>query len=155
MLATVSLAAIVASGGGPSFAEKPMPAVSLILSKASAERGEHYTLFRCEAVLDNATGKDLSVRSNFSSVFDGLELVVTTREGKTLAQEPYIFHQSPFSMGRDFPLKQGATKQTLGFPITDLPADVKSLKVRLVGTLPGSAYSRILSSETLEVSVKE
>jgi hypothetical protein len=41
------------------------------------------------------------------------------------------------------------------FPVPDLPRDVKMVKVRLVGTLPGSAYQRILSSETIEVNVKE
>jgi hypothetical protein len=140
----------------PALADESKPTVSLLLSSASAERDEHDTLFRCEVLLDNATGKELTVRSNFSSAFDGLELVVTTREGKTLAQQPYTWHQSPFAPpGRDFTLKQGSTTATLVFPIRDLPGDVKVLKVRLVGTLPGSAYRRILSTETVEVKVKE
>jgi hypothetical protein len=150
------LVALVAIAAGPSFARGTKPAVSLLLSKASAERREHDTLFRCDLLLDNTTNKDLTVRSNFSSVFDGLELVVTTHEGKLLAQQGYTFHQSPFAPpGRDFTLKQGTTKGTLVFPIGELPREVKILKVRLVGVLPGSEYRRILSSETIEVTVKE
>jgi hypothetical protein len=139
----------------PAFAEEPKPMVSLLLTGASATRRDTDTLFRCDAVLDNAMGRDLTVRSTFSSPFDGLELVVTTKEGKVLAQQPYIHHQSPYAPpGREFPVKQGNTKQTLVFPIQDLPGDIKTLKVRLVGTLPGSTYQRIVSSETLEIPVK-
>jgi hypothetical protein len=139
----------------PAFAVEPKPMVSLLLTGASATRRDQDTLFKCDAVLDNATGRDLTVRSGFYSPFDGLELVVTTKEGKVLAQQPYIHHQSPFTPeGREFPVKQGNTKQTLVFPIQDFPGDIKTLKVRLVGTLPGSTYQRIVSSETLEIPVK-
>src|SRR5260370_41805070 len=114
LLAPLALATIFLSTGRPALAEEPKPTVSLILSKASAERDEHDTTFRCAAALDSATGKDLTVRSSFSSAFDGLELVVTTKEGKTLAQQPYTFHQSPFApTGRDFTLKQGSTEAAL------------------------------------------
>src|SRR5262245_13867021 len=117
-LTALSLAAILVSAGSPSRADEPKPAVSLLLPKASAEQNELDTLFRCEVVLDNATGKDLTVRSQFSSAFDGLELVVTTAEGKMLAQQPYTFHQAPFAPPeRDFILKQGKTAATLKFPI--------------------------------------
>ena len=134
----------------------PEPAVSLLLQKGSAERWEQEILFRCEVALDNATGHELSVRSTFSSVFDGLEIVVTTPAGKVLAQRGYILHQAPYAAsGRVFPLKEGKTTGTLVFPIRGLPKDFRALKVRLVGTLPGSNYQRILSSETLEVEVKD
>jgi hypothetical protein len=140
--------------GAPADDDKP--AVSLILSKATAKRGELDTVFRCEAVLDNALGKDLTVRTNFSSVFDGLELVVTNKDGKILAQQPYIWHQAPFSPpGRKFMLKRGTTAATLVFPLRDFPKDAKVVKVRLVGTLPESKYPRILSTETIEVKVEE
>jgi hypothetical protein len=141
---------------GPSAAADSEPAVSLLLRKASAERWEKHILFQAEVALDNATGRDLAVRSNFFSAFDGLQLVVTTAEGKVLAQQGYTFHQSPFTAsGRDFPLKQGTTARTLVFPIGRLPKNAGSLKVRLVGTLPGSGYERILSSETLVVEIKD
>ncbi len=133
----------------------PPPAVSLLLVKATADRWDKDVLFQCEVTLDNALGKETTVRSNFSSVFDGLELVVTTMEGKVIAQQGYTFHQSPFAPpGRTFALKQGKTTKTLVFPITGIPAEIRTLKVRLVGTLPGSTFDRILSSETLTLEVK-
>ena len=156
LLTALSWAAIVASAAAPARADEPKPTVSLILSKASAERREQGALFRCTVGLDNATDKDLTVRSNFYSVFDGLELVVTNKEGKTLVQQSYTWHQSPFTAsGREFPLKKGTTTGTLVFPTDHLGGDVKVVKVRLVGTLPGSGFDRILSTETIEVKIKE
>ena len=147
---------LVRSAASSTQAAVPNPAVSLILSKATVERHAPDILFRCEVVLDNATGRDLSVQSNFSSIlFDGLELVVTTKDGKTLAQQPYVYHQAPFSPdGRKGTLKQGSTPRTLVFPIRDLPGDAMTVKVRLVGHLPGSDYRRILSTETIEVDLQ-
>jgi hypothetical protein len=137
-------------------AADPEPTVSLLLRKASAEQWDHDIHFRCEVALDNSTGRELAVRSNFSSVFDGLEVVVTTPEGKVIAQQRYSSHQSPCTQdGRIFPLKQGKTAGTLVFPIRSLPGDRRALKVRLVGTLPGSSFERILSSETIELEVKD
>jgi hypothetical protein len=148
----ITLAAV----SGPLSADEPKPTVSLILSSASAQRRERDTLFRCKVSLDNATGKDLSVRSNFFSVFDGLEVVLTSKEGKTLAQQLYTFHQSPFtSRGREFTLKKGTTAATLVFPVREVPGDPRVVKVRLVGTLPGSGYRRILSTETIEVTINK
>jgi hypothetical protein len=151
---TVPAVVILFAACPTAFAQDDKPTVSLLLSRASAERWDHHILFRCDAVLDNASGKDLTVVSNFFSAFDGLQLVVTTTDGKVLAQKGYIWHQSPASSGREFPLKKGRNEEELRFPIRDLPGDVKTFKVRLVGTLPGSGYDRILSSETLEVKVQ-
>lgn len=150
--------AVLATGLSVS-SDEPKPAVSLILTKASAERSgpdtvPSHTLFRCEVRLDNHTGDDLVVRSKFNSAFDGLELVVTNVQGRTLAQQPYIMHQSPFTESREFKLKKGVTTATIGCPIQDFPADVEVVKVRAVGTLPGSSYPRILSTETLEIKIK-
>ena len=147
---------ILLVGGSPAVGQPDKPVVSLLLFKASAERSGRDVLFRCEAALDNAAGKDLTVQSNFFSVFDGVELVVTAPDGKVLAQQPYTFHQSPYTLGQTFTLKQGRTEQALKFPVpaADLPRDVKAVKVRLMGTLPGSDYRRILSSDTLEIEVK-
>jgi hypothetical protein len=156
LLAPCCLAATLATPGNALLADEPNPTVSLVLGKASAERREQDTLFRCEASLDNATGRELSVRSNFYSAFDGLELVVTRMEGKTRVQQSYTFHQSPFTpLGRDFTLKKGFTTANLVFPIQNFPSDAKVVKVRLVGTLPGSGYRRILSTETLEIKMKK
>jgi hypothetical protein len=45
--------------------------------------------------------------------------------------------------------------QCQGASNRQLPAGARVVKVRLVGTLPGSAFRRILSTETLEVRIKE
>lgn len=148
----LGLAALLAVGSSAVGEERKM--VSLLLTKASAKRDTDDVLFRCDAVLDNTTGKDLTVRSPFFSAFDGLELVVTTPDGKVLAQQQYIRHQSPYGPLRDFTLRPGRNEDLLVFPMRGLPADGKAFKVRLVGTLPRSGYDRILSSETLEVQVK-
>ncbi|HEV3436616.1 MAG TPA: hypothetical protein VG122_04615 [Gemmata sp.] len=155
-LATLLLAITLPAAANRSSADEPKPIVSLILSKASAERMEKDMLFRCEIALDNATGQDLSVRSGFFSAFDALELVVTNTEGKTLVQQGYSHHQSPFSpSGRLFTLKQGTIERALVFPIQKFPGDAKVVKVRIVGTLPESGYGRILSTETIEIKIKE
>jgi hypothetical protein len=137
------------------------------LTKASAKTYELYTealtksdevetLFSCEASLVNETGTDLTTRSHFYSEFDGLELVVTTREGITLAQQPYLWHQSPYTrFPREFKLKKGATTKVIVFPVRELPHNTEVVKVRLVGHLPGCEYKRFLSSETLELKIKK
>ena len=103
---------------GAASAADPDPAVSLLLHKVAAERWEQEILFRCEVALDNATGGDVTVRSTFHSAFDGLEIVVTTPDGKVLAQQRYTAHQSPYTpAGRAFVLKQGNT--TIAFVTID------------------------------------
>ncbi len=154
LLVTVCVAVGSAVLGAP--VADPEPLVSLLISKVTAERMDDYTLIACEATLDNATGRDLTVRSAFDSAFDGIEVVVTNAEGKVLAQQQYTDHKSAFKLdGRDFPVKQGKTVQKMGFPVSGLPKGTRTLRVRLVGTLPGSSYKRILSSETMEVGVKK
>ncbi len=152
----VAACAAVGFGVLDTPAADPEPLVSLLISKVTAARVEECTHFDCEATLDNATGRDLTVRSMFFSAFDGLEIVVTTPEGKVLAQQDYTYHQSAFKfVGRDFPVKSGKTVKKLRFSLAGLPEDTRTLRVRLVGTLPGSSYKRILSSETLAVEVKK
>jgi hypothetical protein len=132
------------------------PLVSLLISKVTAERVDKDTNFDCDTTLDNATGRDLTVRSTYYSAFDGLEIVVTNLEGKVLAQQHYVHLQSTFKFeGRDFPVKQGKTTEKLGFTLDNLPESTRSLRVRLVGNLPGSSYKGNLSSETLKVEVKK
>jgi hypothetical protein len=151
MIAAVGLIA----GAGRAAAGEP-PGVTLRLAKVEAEPLDKEILFQCHLGLDNETGRELKVRSNFSSAFDATEIVVTDRDGKVIAQQDQRLHLSPVTAaGRDFPLKKGTTKHDLVFPIQDLPAGAKAFKVRLVGTLPGSGYDRILSTETLEVEVKK
>jgi hypothetical protein len=137
------------------FGQEKKPTVSLLLGKVSAERWTNEVFFHCDAALVNA-GKELTVHSAFNSAFDGLELVVTAPDGTVLAQRGYILHQSPRFPAQPYPVKSGRTEKTLVIPvpIEDLPRDAKAFKVRLVGTLPGSGYERVLSSETVEVRVK-
>src|SRR5262245_54273886 len=80
-----------------SATDDPDPTVSLVLTAVSAERYNSETVFRCEVILDNSTGRELRVLTTFGSVFDGLELVVTNKVGKTLVRQPYTYHQAPFS----------------------------------------------------------
>ena len=128
--------------------------VSLILEQPTTERLQREIFFKCTVALENATGKDLSVRSSYFSAFDGLEIVITTPEGRTLIQQGYAHHQSPFTFrGREFIAKNGSTTQTLVFPVSGLPKDLKMVRVRLVGTLPGSTFTRILSTETFDVKI--
>ncbi len=91
----VPIVGIIAISGLPAIAGDTKPAVSLFLAKASAERKNQEIVFLCEVMLDNATGKELTVRSNFFSAFDGLELVVTSLDGTVLAHQGYTWHQSP------------------------------------------------------------
>src|SRR5262249_5568859 len=154
---------VILMPGAALRAEAPTPAVSLLLTKVSAERAGEDTRFTCHARLVNGTGEDVTARSNFSApLFDGLEVVLTTSEGTVLVQQPYTYHQSPFFSpldargGRVGVLKKGATVDgKLVFPVDKLPADLKVVKVRLVGTLPNSTYKRILSSETIEVEIRK
>ncbi len=139
-------------------ADEKRPAVSLILLKATAEKqGEDDVWFRCQVVLDNESGDPLTVNSNFGSAFDGLEIVVTDIAGKVLLQQPYTYHQSPYSpdAGRKFTLARGKTKTELLFTVSTFGASDKPVKVRLVGMLPGSAFYRILSTDTLKVAIHD
>jgi RNA polymerase sigma factor (sigma-70 family) len=135
--------------------EKPKR-VSLVLSKASAERRDKDVLFRCEAILDNATGKELSWQTSFVSTFPGLGLVVTDKDGRELAQE-FSSQQSTgdyiVPILSNYVLKQGNTPVRLVFAV-ELPREVKVVKVRLLGALPGSNYKHLLSSDTLELTLR-
>ena len=150
---TLGLSLLLVSGVSTRADEKN-PGVSLMLSKVAALRDSKGTVFHCQVTIDNHTGKEIAVTSNFFSVFDGLELVVTNIDGKVLKQQPYTSHQSPFaSDGREFVLKRGKTKKSIVFPVRSFGMVGQSLKVRLVGTLPGSSYKRILSTDTIKTVI--
>jgi hypothetical protein len=134
-------------------AAEPTGAVHLHLSKASAERLESgELLFKCDAVLDNDTGKELKIKSSYYSAFDGLDLVIFNEEGKKLRQQSYLYHQSFFTLNRTFPLSTGKNSKTLVFPIRDLSKNTKNVRVLLLGTLPGSEYSFVVCSDMVTVS---
>jgi len=139
---------------GASSSDKPD--FDLMLTKAAARRlDDGSVLVVCDAVLDNRTTKVVNVRSTFGSAFDGLSLVVRDEKGKLLQRQAYIAHQSPFAPpGRVFPLKVGENAKQLGFPFA-LPADVKTIRVSLVGTLPGSGYDEIVVSDVVNVTIEQ
>jgi hypothetical protein len=95
----------------------------------------------------------LRVRTYFGSVFDGIELLVLSESGEKLLQQPYIYHQSPYSPhGRDLPLKTGETRETLRFPV-DLPKNIRSVRLLLVGVLPGCERAGLLCSGSVTVAI--
>src|SRR4051794_7082878 len=68
--------------GYPVSGGDPEPQVVLTLDRASAARlvsGD--ILFQCKLTLENHTGSELIVQSNFFSAFDGLILVVRDETG--------------------------------------------------------------------------
>jgi hypothetical protein len=154
MMAGVAVAGILVGGLMRSRAGEQKPAVVLDLVKAIAERSDSgAVLLCCTATLKNHSGAELRVRTNFHSVFDGIEVVVLGESGEKLRQQPYIYHQSPYSFrGRDLPLKTGETRETLTFPV-DLPKDTRSVRLLLVGILPGCDRSGLLCSRSVTVAI--
>jgi hypothetical protein len=127
-------------------------AVTLSLASARAEHLQNEVLFVCDAVLDNRTGAELTVRSCYFSAFDGLDLVVMDEMGHTVARQAYTFHQSFFSIEQQcFPLKGGQNQQELRFPVRGLPKNRIVYRVLLAGHLPGSEYDGSLSSNQVAV----
>lgn len=144
------LAALLAA---PDLAGKPQ--VELTLSKASASWNGDQVLVTCDAVIDNRTGRPIAVRSNFTSAFDGLAVVVRDEKGKELLRQSVVAHQSPFAPpGRVLELKVGENRQRLAFPV-DLPKDAATIRVSLFGTLPGSGRDELLLSDVVVVKVTD
>jgi hypothetical protein len=139
--------------------EKPSGYVSMILSSASFAPEGSRSQMRCKVTLVNDTGKDLIVDSYFHgpSVYDSMELVITGKNGIVQRQQLYGYHKDPtFSnTPKNVTLARGATESLISFPLFDAESLPRIVKVRLVGTLPGSGYFRICSSETVEVVVND
>ena len=133
----------------PPEASRAVPTgVSLALASATAERGDDGdVLVRCAAVLHNDTGRELTVRTNFYSVFDGLTLVLLRPDGAELARQAYNHHQSPYAEDRAIPLPPGTTTEELVFPLSGLPAGLDGVQVRLEGGLPGTEFPDGLRSD--------
>jgi hypothetical protein len=148
--------ALVISGSGKEYAwaEEQKPAVVLDLVKATAERLDSgAVLLCCTATLKNKSGVELPVRTNFNSVFDGIQVLVLRESGEKLLLQPYVYHQSPYSFkARDLPLKTGETRGTLSFPV-DLPKDTRSVRLLLVGVLSGCDRSGLLCSGSVIVAI--
>ena len=108
-------------------------------------------LMACDVVIDNQTGEDLTIQSNFSSAIDYLTLELL-RGDKIIVEEHYISHLSPSSSdGKPFVLKKGKTLAEMRFPIRLPPKDWPQLQARLYGFLPGSNYKGVLESNKLKV----
>ncbi len=136
--------ALAACGRGAS--EVPAPPVSVELHKASLLRlhgGE--TLVRCSATLTNTTGKPIVTKTNFTSPFDGLSVVVRRPGGDEIARQSYVYHQSPFSPANEVPLPSGGATRDIVFPIVGLPSDATRVEVRLEGGLFGTSYAGLRS----------
>jgi hypothetical protein len=142
-----------ASGAAPPAAETV--AVLLTLDAVRVKPLTGALLFECDLTLDNQTGNALVVYSNFYSAFDGLWLVVMDEGGKILKKQSYLYHQSPYTWkGQPFLLPPGKTNGTINFPVSELPAEAKTVQVKLVGTLPGSAFEGQVVSNKLTVTLR-
>jgi len=141
----------------PVRADDLRPKVVLTLDGATAERWGHGDiLFECRLSLENQTGAELKVRSNFFSAFDGMSLVVLDEGDKELKRQPYTYHQSPHSFleGREFVLPTGKSAARLVFPVPGLPREATTFRVQVAGTLPGSGYEPGLATRVRAVRVK-
>jgi len=154
------LATGVAAGcstkGEPAAKPRPPgkgPPVSLVILKADAAWESNYLSVQCDVALRNTSGSPLKVASNFFSAFDGLAIVVMTRDGKEIRRQGYTWHQSPYSTGRTLELPVGWTEEGLVFPVSGIKGRDEHLKVKLVGGLPGTPYESGLASNTVAVSV--
>ena len=138
--------------------EPNRPSMSLILNKVTIQTiqgSPPRSLLRCTATLDNTMEHEVTVRSNFT-VFDELVLVVTNTAGKVHVRQQYFGHQSPQALQpQKSVLKSGTTSRELTFPVASAELPERSMKVPLVGTLPGSYYKRVLSSDTITVEYRD
>lgn len=134
--------------------EKPSGYVSMALSSASfLPKG---AWLECKVTLINDTGAELVGESEFAnpSMHYSLELVITDKNGIVQLQKRYADSRSPqFLPAREVTLPRGETTYTLRFPIYAVELLPSTIKVRLVGVLHATNYSRICSTETIELSV--
>jgi len=143
-LLTLSLTGCVSRQGG----------VSLSIVSATAKREEDVLSVSCYAALDNRTGAPLSVSSYFFSAFDGLSLAVYDDHDGFLYQQSFLSHQSPWGPARPFTLYPGRTRERMCCPMAPLANAPNTLRLRLVGRLPGSAYTGSVTSQVYRVTVK-
>ncbi len=102
-------------------------------------------------VIDNQTGEDLTVQSNFFSAFDGLSMLLL-KDGMKVAEQSYLYHQSPYSADpRPFILKKGKNQKDMRFPFRLPPEDWAGLQAKMVGDLPGSKFKGKLESNTIKI----
>jgi len=167
----ISLFGLVAFSSILAFEGATEDKVSLELISATAERigpmsiqqGAEYVVtnavtINCKVVIDNQTGAPLTVMSSFYSAFDGLWILASDPSSKEIVRQPSTAIQSPFTFidKRPFPLPNGrTTNESLGSAIFGIPATNTSVRVRLEGTLPQSAFTGSLTSSVVEVAIME
>jgi hypothetical protein len=142
-----------ASGGGGQPARDAKVVLALGAASAEFEKGRDFLLL-CDVLIDNQTGTAFTVRSRFFSVFDGLEVVCTDKEGRVLLRQAYIVHQSPQAEQVGHRLAKGRTRGRMAFDIRDFPRRRGEIYVRLEGTLPGSGYEHRVRSNEVTVRLK-
>ena len=129
------------------------PRVDLALSEVTTAPNGPHTLFDLRVEVDNRTGRELQVRSNFTSPLDAFVLVVRDGKGKELTRTLVSAHKSPFAPpGRQFTVPAGKSRHELRVPV-DLPADVRGVRVMLYGTFPESGVDGLLLTDVLPVTV--
>jgi len=96
----------------------------------------------------------LVVSSYFFSAFDGLSLEVYDDRHGFLFQDSFVTGQSPYALDRHFTLYPGRTTHRMPFTLWPFPNAPDTLRLRLVGTLPGSDYTGVVVSQVYRVKVK-
>ena len=139
---------------GSPAAEKEVP-VSLKLLEATAEKfDDGKLLISCRVLLDNRTGDEITVTSNFGSPFDGIEIILSDTEGKVITRQGYTFHQSPYGpKPQEIEVQPGRTAATLVFPLTFKGKVGMKFGVQLSGLLQNSGPKVLLATERAELVV--
>ena len=154
LLAAGALAGCARGDAQPPQASTPR--VALALASATAERQDSGDLLvRCSATLRNDTGRELAVRTNFHSVFDGMTIVLLRPDSTELARQAYIYHQSPYARDQTIPLPPGPTTEELVFPLSELSEALDGVTARLEGGLPGTAFPDGLRSDPVPLGLPE
>ena len=131
-----------------------LPRVDITLTEATTIPNGEYTVFDLRVEVDNRAGRELKVRSNFTSPLDALVLVVRDEKGKELRRMVVSGHKSPYAPpGRLFPIPAGKSRHELRVPV-ELPAGVRAVRVMLYGTLPESGVDGILLTDVVPVAVQ-
>ena len=156
------LGLLVISGSAAAQEKNEKSAVTLTLTRVrgveffDGPKKVHDVILACDVIIDNQTGEELTVFSNFYSAFDGLSIVLL-KDGKEVRKQSYLQHQSPLSpKERPYVLKRGKNEMDMRFPIIEAPVDWTGLEVKVFGNLPGSKFEGKLTSGQKKIEkVKE
>lgn len=125
----------------PTPREGEAAGLSLHLHAARLEPMENGTFVHCDVRWENETGAPLEGDTCCGGgAFDGLSVVLLDAEGRELARQSHLYHQSPVAEAIPFTLPPGTTHETLVFPVDDFPEGVA--QVRIEGGLLGNDEHR-------------